>query len=78
VHGFSIVFDMFSTIWSVCSHTYCHWLCGNFVLLCKILINWFISIVLFLESLIQNWLMFSGGMGFSNFGYWCLVLVGVF
>jgi hypothetical protein len=25
-------------------------------------------VVLFLENLMQNWLMFSGGMGLSNFG----------
>jgi hypothetical protein len=38
------------------------------VLFCSILINWYIKVVLFSENLIQNWLMFSGGMGFSIFG----------
>jgi hypothetical protein len=47
---------------------YCHWLCGNLVLFCSILINWCIKVVLFSENLMQNWLMFSGGMGFSIFG----------
>jgi hypothetical protein len=68
MHVFSMVVDMFSTIWSICSHTYCHWLCGNFVLVCKMLISWCIKVVLFSENLIQNRLMFSGGMGFSIFG----------
>jgi hypothetical protein len=67
VHVSSMIFYMVSTIWSICSHTCCHWLCGNFVLFCKIFINWCIRVVLFSENLIQNWLMFSGGMGFSIF-----------
>jgi hypothetical protein len=64
----SIIFDMFSTIWSICSHTNCHWLCGNFVLFRRIFINWCIGVVLFSENLMQNWLMFLGGMGFNIFG----------
>jgi hypothetical protein len=24
VHVSSMIFDMFSTIWSICAHTYCH------------------------------------------------------
>jgi hypothetical protein len=73
VHESSMVFDMFSTIWSICSHTCCHWLYGNFVLFCRIFISWFIRVVLFSESLIQNWLMFSGGWGldFWFVGIWC-------
>jgi hypothetical protein len=41
---------------------------GNFVLFCRIFINWCIRIVLFSKNLIQNWLMFSGRMGLSIFG----------
>jgi hypothetical protein len=63
VHVSSIVFDMFSTIWSI-SHTCCHWLCGSFVLFCRIFINWCIRVVLFLENLMQNLI----GIGFSIFG----------
>jgi hypothetical protein len=68
VHVSFMVFDMFSTILSIYSHTYCHWLCGSFVLFCRIFINWCIRVVLFSENLIQNWLMFSVGIGFSIFG----------
>jgi hypothetical protein len=68
VHVSSMIFDMFSTIWSICSHTCFHWLYGNFVLFCRILINCCIRAVLFSENLTQNWLMFSSGMGFSIFG----------
>ena len=32
------------------------------------LISWYIKVVLFSENLIQNRLMFLGGMGFSIFG----------
>jgi hypothetical protein len=39
VYVSSIFFDMFSTIWSICSHTCCHWLYGSFVLFCRIFIN---------------------------------------
>jgi hypothetical protein len=60
VHVSSMIFDIFSIIWSICSHTCCHWLYGNFVLCCRIFINWC--------TLMQNWLIFSGGMGFSIFG----------
>jgi hypothetical protein len=67
VHVSSMIFDMFSTILSICSHTCCHWLYGNFVLFCRI-INWCIRVVFFSENLIQNWLMFLGRMGFSIFG----------
>jgi hypothetical protein len=38
------------------------------VLFCSILNNCCIRVALFSENLIQNWLMFSGGMGFSIFG----------
>jgi hypothetical protein len=68
VYVSSMIFDMFSTIWSICSHTCCHWLCGSFVLFCRIFINWCIMVVLFSENLMQNWLMFLGGMGLSIFG----------
>jgi hypothetical protein len=68
VHVSSMIFDMFFTVRSICLHTCCHWLYGNLVLFCKVLINWCIRIVLFSENLTQNWLMFSGGMGFSIFG----------
>jgi hypothetical protein len=63
-----MVFEMFSTIWSICSHTCCHWFDGNFVLFCRVFINWCIKVVLFSENLIQNWLMFSIGMGLNIFG----------
>jgi hypothetical protein len=68
VHVSSMIFDVFSTIWSICSHTCCHWLYGIFVLFCRIFINWCIRVVFFSENLIQSWLIFSGGMGFSIFG----------
>jgi hypothetical protein len=74
VHVSSMIFDMFSTIWSICSHMCCHWLYGNFVLCWRIFINWCIMVVLFSENLMQNWLMFSGGMGLSIF---CLLEFGV-
>jgi hypothetical protein len=68
VYVASMVFEMFSTIWSIFLHMYCHWLYGNFVLFCRIFISWCIRIVLFSKNLIQNWLMFSGRMGLSIFG----------
>jgi hypothetical protein len=68
VHVSSMIFDMFSTIWSICSHTCCHWLCVNFVLFCRMFVNWCVRVVLLSENLIQNWLIFSSGMGLRIFG----------
>ena len=68
MHVSSIIFDMFWTIKSISSQTCCHGFCGIIVLFCSMLVSCWIFVVLFSENLMQNWLIFSGGMGFSILG----------
>jgi hypothetical protein len=50
----SMIFDMFSTINSIYTHTCCHWLFDSFVFFCSIFINWCIRFVFFSANFIQN------------------------
>jgi hypothetical protein len=68
VHVSSIILEILFTMSSICVHTCCHWLWGNFVLLCKVSINWYMRVVFVSENWMRNLLMFSGGMGFSILG----------
>jgi hypothetical protein len=67
VHVSSINFDMLLTIRSICSHMYCHWFMGSFVLVFRMFVSCCIWIVFVSDNFIQNLLMFLDGMGFSIF-----------
>ena len=68
MHVSSIVLFMLWTSRSIYVQICCRWFCGNIGLFCRVLISCCIFVVFFSENLMQNWLIFSGGIGFSILG----------
>jgi hypothetical protein len=68
VHASSIIFDIFCIIESISTHICCHWFCDSVVLLCSRFVRIWIWFVFCSENLIQNLLMFYGGIGFNILG----------